>query len=114
MGIALSEEIAHPTVYHHLSQLSVYIQLNKLIKCKEDSGFQMQLTQVTFPSLSLISPESAALRQQTPVISTEMLADSTALEQVISCSSVSCLINTAPLELLRLQLSEPIASESVV
>ena len=35
---ALSEEIAHPTVYHHLSQLSVDIQLNGLIKCREDSG----------------------------------------------------------------------------
>ncbi len=32
----LSEKIAHPTVYHHLSQLSVDIQLNGLIKCKED------------------------------------------------------------------------------
>ncbi len=28
----LSEEIAHPTVYHHLSELSVDIQLNGLIK----------------------------------------------------------------------------------
>ena len=35
--ITLSEKIAHPTVYHHLSQLSVNIQLNGLIKCKEDS-----------------------------------------------------------------------------
>ena len=34
----LSEEIAHPTVYHHLSQLSADIQLNELIKCTEDSG----------------------------------------------------------------------------
>ncbi len=33
----LSEEIAHPTVYH-LSQLSVDIQLAGLIKCREDSG----------------------------------------------------------------------------
>ncbi len=43
-------------------------------------------------------------------------ADSTDLEQVISCSSVSCLINMEPLELLRLQPSElihVIASESV-
>ncbi len=67
----LSEKIAHPTVYHHLSQLSVDIQLNGLIKCRED------------------------------------------LELVISYSSVSCLINTEPLELLRLQPSELIASESV-
>ncbi len=28
--ITLSEEIAHPTVYHHLSQLSVDIQLSGL------------------------------------------------------------------------------------
>ncbi len=70
----LSEEIAHPTIYQHLSQLSVDIQLNGLIKCREDS---------------------------------------THLEQVLSCSSVSCLINMEPVELLRLQPSEPIASESV-
>ncbi len=31
VNITLSEEIAHPTVYHHLSQLSVDIQLNGLI-----------------------------------------------------------------------------------
>ncbi len=45
-----------------------------------------------------------------------MLAESTVLEQVSSCGSISCLINTEPLELLlellRLQPSEPIASES--
>ncbi len=36
---ALSEEIAHPTVYHYyLSQISVNIQLNGLTKCKKDSG----------------------------------------------------------------------------
>ena len=62
LKVTLSEEIAHPTVYHHLSQPSVNIQLNGLIKCREDSGAQMQLTQVTYPSLSWISPESAALR----------------------------------------------------
>ncbi len=44
---------------------------------------------------------------------TEMPADSTDLELVISCSSVSCLINMEPLELLRLQPNELIASESV-
>ncbi len=48
----LSEEIAHPTVYHHLSQLSVDIQLNCLNKCRENSGVQMKLTQVIFRSLS--------------------------------------------------------------
>ncbi len=37
----------------------------------------------------------------------------TVLEQVKSCGSISCLINTEPLELLRLQPSELIASESV-
>ncbi len=56
-------------VYHHLSQFSVDIQLNKLIKYREDSGVQMQLTQVIFCVLSWISPESAALRQWTPIIS---------------------------------------------
>ncbi len=39
-------------------------------------------------------------------------ADSTDLKLVISCSSVSCLINMEPLELLRLQPSELIVSES--
>ncbi len=42
-----------------------------------------------------------------------MPAHSTDLELVISCSSASCLINMEPLELLRLQPNEPIASESV-
>ena len=36
------------------------------------------------------------------------------LEQLKSCGSVSCLINTEPLELLRLQPIEPVASESAV
>ncbi len=53
----LSEEIAHPTVYHHLSQLSVNVQLNGLIKCMEDSVVQMQLNQVIFSSLSWILPD---------------------------------------------------------
>ena len=43
-----------------------------------------------------------------------MLAEFPVLEQASSCSSVSGLINTEPLELFRLQPSEPIASESVV
>ncbi len=50
----LSEKIAHPTVYNHLSQLSVDIQLNGLIKCRENSGVQMKLTEVIFRSLSWI------------------------------------------------------------
>ena len=33
-----SEEIAHPSVTHHLSQLSVDIQLSGLIKFREDPG----------------------------------------------------------------------------
>ena len=37
----------------------------------------------------------------------------TVLEQVKSCGSVSCQINTDPLELLRLQSSELIASKIV-
>ena len=54
LSTTLSEKIAHPTVYHHLGQLSVDIQLNGLIKCREDSGVQMKLTQVIFHSLSWI------------------------------------------------------------
>ncbi len=52
----LSEEIDHPTVhvYHHLSQLSVDIQTSGLIKCREDSGVQMQLTKVISHSLGWI------------------------------------------------------------
>ncbi len=42
-----------------------------------------------------------------------MPAESSVLEQDKSCGSVSCLINMEPSELLRLQPSEPIASESV-
>ena len=41
-----------------------------------------------------------------------MRSESTVLEQVKSCGSVSCLINTEPLELLPVQPSELIASES--
>ena len=67
--LTLSEETAHPTVYHHLSQLSVDIQLNGLIKCREDLGVQMQLTHVIFRSLSWISLEPEALRQWTLLIS---------------------------------------------
>ncbi len=40
------------------------------------------------------------------------MSDHIVLKQVKSCGSVSCLINTEPLELLRLQPSEPIDSES--
>ena len=69
LQVTLSEETAHPTVYHHLSQLSVDVQLNALIKCREDSGVQIQLNQVIFHSLCWVSPESATLRQWTPVIS---------------------------------------------
>ncbi len=42
-----------------------------------------------------------------------MPAEPSVLEQVKSCGSVSCLINMEPSELLRLQPSERIASESV-
>ena len=43
----------------------------------------------------------------------QMPAEPSVLEQVKSCGSVSCLINMEPSELLHLQPSEPIASESV-
>ena len=42
------KKIAHPTVYHHLSQLSVAMQLNGLNKCRENSGVQMKLTKAIF------------------------------------------------------------------
>ncbi len=58
--LALSEETAQPTVYHHLSQVSVDMQLSGLIKCKEDSGVPMQVTQLIFRPLSWVLPESAA------------------------------------------------------
>ena len=64
----LSEEIAHPTVYHHLSQLSVDIQLSGLIKGRENSGVQVPLTQAISYSLGWISPESTELMQLTQVI----------------------------------------------
>ena len=51
-GPTLSEEIVYHIVYHHLSQLSVDIHLNVLIKCREYSGVQMQLTQVILRSIT--------------------------------------------------------------
>ncbi len=62
----------------------------------------------------LDTPKSGALRQWTPVISNWFHWPRTTvpITVVISCSSDSCLINTEPLELLRLQPNEPIASES--
>ncbi len=59
MVIALSEETAQPTVYHHLSQVSVDMQLSGLIKCREDSGVLLQVTQLYFRPLSWVLPESA-------------------------------------------------------
>ncbi len=56
----LSEKIAHSSVYHHLSQLSVGIQLNGLI--------QIQLIQVISHSLGWISPGPTVLKQLTQVI----------------------------------------------
>ncbi len=61
----LSEKIAHPTVYHHLSHLSVDIQLSGMIKCRENPGVQMQQTQVIFRSLGWTSHESTMLMQLT-------------------------------------------------
>ena len=71
----LSEKIAHSTAYHHLSHLSVDIQLGGLIKFREDSG----------------------------------------VSGLGTCQKLrfSQLLNMEPLELLRLQPSESIASESV-
>ena len=58
--ITLSEETAQPTVYHHLSQISVDMQLSGLIKCREGTGVLMQVTQLIFCPLSWVLPESAA------------------------------------------------------
>ncbi len=82
MAHALSEEIAHPTVYHHISGLFH-------LRSSGGDGLETKNKNVHIP------------------------ADYADLVQVISCSSVSCLINTEQLELLSLQPSEPIASESV-
>ncbi len=49
-----SEEIAHPTVYNHLTQVSVDNQMSGLAKCREDSDGQMPLRQVVFCSLAWI------------------------------------------------------------
>ena len=64
--IPLSEEIAHPTRYHHLSQISVDIQWNGLIKCREQSSAS-DPHDLRFTQLDQL--ESAALRQWTSVIS---------------------------------------------
>ena len=42
--VTLSETTPHSTVFHHLSHLSVDIQYSGLIKFKENSGVQTQLT----------------------------------------------------------------------
>ena len=55
----LLEETAQLTVYHHLSQFSVDMQLSRLIKCREDTGVLMQVTQLIFRPLSWVLPESA-------------------------------------------------------
>ncbi len=57
---ALSEETAQPIVYHNLSQVSLDMQLSGLIKCREDSGVLMQVTQLILPPLSWLLPESAS------------------------------------------------------
>ena len=64
----------------------------------------------------LDTPESGELRLWTPVISNWINWNASWFHwprTSLKCSSVSFLINMEPLELLRLQPSEPIASESV-
>ncbi len=63
---------AHSTVYHHLSQLSVDIQLTRLIKLSEGSGVQMQMTQAIFHSLDGMSPEATFLMQLTQMTSSSL------------------------------------------
>ena len=67
----LSEKVAQPNVYHHLSKLSVDIQLNGLINSRSasHSKFQNEADPGDFPFTQLDIPESGALRQWTPVIS---------------------------------------------
>ncbi len=55
--LTLSEETAQPTVYHHLSQVSVDMQLSGMIKCRENSGVLMQVTLLIFRTLSWVLPE---------------------------------------------------------
>ena len=48
-GITVSEKkTVHSAVYHHLSQLSVNIQVSELNKFSDDLGVQMQLAQLNF------------------------------------------------------------------
>ena len=104
---ALSEEIAHPTVYHNLSQLSV--------EDWEDSGSKMQLIQVIFCYLSWVPTESAAFGYWTPVISSWIIWNTSWFHWPRTSHQLqfSQLPNMEPLELLRLQPSEPNACESV-
>ena len=63
----LSEKIAHSTEFHHLNQLSVDIQQSGLIKFRENSGVQTQLTQGVSHSLDWTSPEPIVLMELTQV-----------------------------------------------
>ncbi len=65
-----------------------------------------------YRSLNWMSPQSTVLMYLTLVIYCSL--DWLSPKLVKSCNSVSCLINTEPSELLRLQPSDPIASESVM
>ena len=105
----LSEEIAHSTIYHHLSQLSVVIQLSGLIKFREDWDVQMELTWLDVTSVYCLDVADWWFT----VHWTGFHLDSTVSKLVKSCDSVSWVINTELSELLRLQPSELIASESV-
>ena len=44
--LPLSEETTQPTVYHHLSQVSVDMHLSGLINCREDSGVSSSFSQM--------------------------------------------------------------------
>ena len=63
----LREKTANSTVYHHLSHLSVDIQLSKQVEFREDSSIQMQLTWVIFHLLDGRSLDSTVLIQLTQV-----------------------------------------------
>ena len=65
----LSEKIAHSTVFHHLSHLSVDIQWSGLIKYRENSGVQTKLAQVGSHSLDWVWPQSTVLMELTHLIS---------------------------------------------
>ncbi len=65
----LSEKIAHSTVFHHLSHLSVDNQWSGLIKYRENSGVQTKLTRMGSHSVDWTWPQCTVLMELTQVAS---------------------------------------------